>query len=317
MHKVIILGGGGFLGTNIVKAVLKNSAEIIVFDYKLPENIIKGVKYYQGKLSDFEKIQKIILAGNIDTVLHCVSTIIPSSGFEAYLSDVKQVELPTLKLVDFCARKAIKFVFVSSGGTIYGMKSGYLIEDMPCAPISFYGLSKKKIEDIILFYHCRFNMPYLIIRPSNPYGIGQNLFGNQGLISVLFGKLFKNERAIIYGDGKNLRDFIYIDDFVFYVSELLQKGIKNEILNIGSGKSYSILQVIDIIQTVTNQKLQVVYDDARPSDVHEIRLDITRLNNLVPHKQIALDIGIKKYYEQINNSAYFLCNDNPGYISSN
>ncbi len=111
--------------------------------------------------------------------------------------------------MDYCASNHIEFVFLSSGGTVYGVKGGVISENEPVAPISYYGLSKVQIEDLINFYHRRYNLNYLILRPSNPYGFGQNLYGKQGLIAVIIGKILSKESIVVFGDGTTIRDYIY------------------------------------------------------------------------------------------------------------
>jgi UDP-glucose 4-epimerase len=188
---------------------------------------------------------------------------------------------------------------LSSGGTIYGNKHGFSHEKDPPSPISFYGFAKFQIEEMILFYHRRYGLNYLILRPSNPFGYGQNLFGKQGLIAVLMGKIITDSTAVIFGDGLALRDYIYINDFTYYIAELLKNNILNITLNIGSGKGYSVKQIIKFVEETSNKKLNFELTEPRENDVKEFVLDISLLNKLIPHKQADIISGIKDFYRRV------------------
>lgn len=300
-YNILILGGNGFLGRNLAHGLVEDKTNVVVFDVVLPKVPSSGVKYYQGKLEDFNSIVKIIQDNNINVVVHMVSTIIPGSSLEQYIKNCAIVQLSTIPIMDYCAANKIKMVYFSSGGTVYGVKGGTISENEPVAPISYYGLSKIQIEDLIHFYHRRYNLDYLIIRPSNPFGPGQNLYGKQGLIAVILGHMLKNEPISIYGDGSVIRDYIYIDDFIYYVKELIRKDIKNETINIGSGIGTSINQIIEIVEEVSGVQLKRENVPSRKDDVPKMILDTTRLHNFIKHEDFTVKDGIRKFYQSVMN----------------
>lgn len=300
-YRVLILGGTGFLGRNLANALTSEGMEVSVYDVCKPVSTNPMVNYTQGNLQDFDKISKIIDANNINVVVHMVSTIIPGSTLDQYINNCKIVQLSTIPIMDYCAAKNIRMVYFSSGGTVYGVKGGTISENEPVAPISYYGLSKIQIEDLIHFYHRRYNLEYLIIRPSNPFGPGQNLYGKQGLIAVILGRILKGESVIVYGDGSVVRDYIYIDDFIFYVKELIKKDVKNETINIGSGIGTSINQIIKIVEEVSGKKIEVENVQSRMDDVPKMILDTTRLHNFIKHEDCTVKEGISKFFSAVCN----------------
>ena len=300
MKRILLLGGNGFLGRNLAKVLNDSDTfEVSVYDFLQASERISGVDYYMGSIEDTNYICSIIKKKNINVLVHLVSTIIPGSSLDQYINNCKLVQISTISLMDYCASNHIEFVYLSSGGTVYGVKGGVISENEPVAPISYYGLSKVQIEDLINFYHRRYNLNYLILRPSNPYGFGQNLYGKQGLIAVIIGKILSKESIVVFGDGTTIRDYIYIDDFAFYVKELVGKSIINETINIGSGIGYSINQILEVVKKVVSNDIKISYISARKDDVPKIVLDTTRLHNFVPHNDTPIEKGIKQFYEKV------------------
>ena len=299
---ILLLGGNGFLGRNLAVELNKREKfKVSVFDMTEPCHAYDGINYYAGNLNETGKIIDIIQKEHINVLVHMVSTIIPGSPVDNYISNCEIVQINTIPLLDYCAKNNVEFVFFSSGGTVYGVKGGTIREDEPTAPISYYGLSKVQIEDLINFYHRRYNLNYIILRPSNPYGHGQNLYGKQGLIAVIMGKLLKNEPVTVFGDGETIRDYIYIDDFVYYVASLIHKGVLNETINVGSGEGYSINQIVSFVNKMSSDKLKVEYIDARKDDVPKMILDTTRLHNFIDHKNKTMEEGIMLFYNGVMN----------------
>lgn len=242
------------------------------------ENLEKEITIFRGVLADYDLLHSILLDHNIDIVFHLVSTLVPGSSYEDYKREFENIIFPTVRLMGLCAEKNIKFIYFSSGGTIYGNNSQekFLETDLR-EPISYYGLSKQIIEDSILFEHRRANLRYLIIRPSNPFGAGQSLNGVQGLIAVAIGKIMANEPLTIWGDGSSVRDYIYIDDLVKIMHELVHKDIENEVINLWSGIGYSINDVLLYLKNIACEKLVVKYETSRSVDVNNVVLDISKL----------------------------------------
>ena len=253
-------------------------------------------------MDNADEIFRIMKEYKINVLVHLVSTIIPGSSLDQYINNCRLVQLSTIPIMDYCAKNNVKIVYFSSGGTVYGVKGGVISENEPVAPISYYGLSKVQIEDLINFYHRRYNLNYLILRPSNPYGYGQNLHGKQGLIAVIIGCILDNKPVTIYGDGNTIRDYIYIGDFVYYVKELIRMGILNETINIGSGVGYSINQIIEIFNGIVGYDIPIDHVMARGDDVPKMVLDTTRLHNFIRHDNISLKDGIISFYKNVMKS---------------
>lgn len=309
MKRFLFLGGAGFIGSNIIKAILHCEhcdVQIYVLEPSFA-NVSRldgeNVHVFRGELSDLDFLMSIIETNKIDSVVHLVATIIPGSSFEDYKREYQQVIFPTIELMDFCARKSIKFVYFSSGGTVYGNRTEMtpFKETDAMAPISYYGWSKQMMENSILYVHRTAGLKYLILRPSNPYGHGQNIHAKQGLIAVALGKIFAGEPITVWGDGSNVRDYIYIDDLAKAVIQLLKKEVCNTTINIGSGQGTSINDIIDVLKSVVSEDVKVDYLPSRSEDVSHMILDNSRLKEYVDVDFTPLQDGIKMFYNEVKS----------------
>lgn len=303
---MLFIGGAGFIGSNLIRALLDRTSnlEISVLEPTFA-NVSRldglNVQIYRGELSNIDFLQSIIEANNIDTVVHLVATIIPGSTFEDYKREYQQVIFPTIELMEICAQRNIKFVYFSSGGTVYGNRTDMkpFVETDVMAPISFYGWSKQMMENSIHYVHRTTGLKYLILRPSNPYGHGQNIHARQGLIAVALGKIFAGELITVWGDGSNVRDYIYIDDLCEAVVQLLEKDVHNTTINIGSGEGISINDIINVLKEVVDEDVKVDYLPARSVDVSHMILDTTRLTSYIDIQFTSLHEGVKRFYRDV------------------
>lgn len=309
MKNVLLIGGAGFIGSNIIKHILENKdIQVFVLEPEFASLHRLGglpVIVFRGELSNLDDVKTIILENGIDTVVHLVSTLIPGSSFDDYQREFTNVLYPTVRLMEFCSEQSVKFVYFSSGGTIYGDRKGEVVpfkETESMAPISFYGWSKQMMENSILFMHRTQKLKYVIIRPSNPYGKGQNLHGKQGLIAVAMGKILAGEEIEIWGDGSSVRDYIHIDDLGQAVADVLtDEHIVNETMNIGSGVGYSVNEIIDVLRKVVKEEIKVKHVSARKVDVSSVVLDTTKLRQQICFYPRDLVEGITKFYQDVKN----------------
>lgn len=310
MRRLLLIGGGGFLGSNLVSQFLEmgiaNKVSVVepegVSTYRLSSF---PVKIYRCELKDIGALKEIISEEEIDTVVHLVSTIIPESRYGAFQQELETVITPTAQLLEYCAEKNIKFVYFSSGGTVYGesdSEGSRFSETNPLSPISYYGLSKQMLEDQIYFMHRTRNLKYVVFRPSNPYGPGQNLYGKQGLIAVALGKILSGEPIGIWGDGKSVRDYIYIEDLSSVVAQIvLTDAVENQTLNVGSGQGYRVNEILDIFREIAEEPVRVNYLPGRTGDVSSVILDISRIKSIIPFTPLDIRSGIARFYRQMKN----------------
>lgn len=300
---ILFIGGAGFIGSNLINEfLLDKNYNIYVYEPQSSninrlDNITHDINIIRGILADIDLLKSVLIDNEIDIVVHLVSTLIPGSSYEDYKKEFGNIIFPSVQLMSICSEKKILYVFFSSGGTIYGNNSNNKFKETDeQAPISYYGLSKQILENSILFEHRYENLRYLILRPSNPFGKGQVLNGHQGFIAVSIGKILSNEPIEIWGDGKNVRDYIYVKDLADSFYKLIKNNITNEIINIGSGYGYSITDIIDKLKRIVGEPFKVKYLSSRNVDVNSMILDITKLKSYIEVKHTNLEDGIKFFY---------------------
>ena len=154
------------------------------------------------------------------------------------------------------------------------------------------------MENSIQFMHRTKGLKYLILRPSNPYGHGQNLYGKQGLVAVAIGRVLKNEAVEVWGDGSAVRDYIFIDDLAIVFKQLMNIDVINETLNIGSGRGYSVNDVLAFLKIVSHEDFRIEYKNPRSVDVSNMVLDLSRLKHYVNYEFTPFMDGIKQFYNE-------------------
>lgn len=303
---IMIIGGAGFIGSALVHMfVKKNVFSVVVIEPERANidrliDIVDKIKIIRTDIKNTIVIYDCIRNDKIDTIIHLASTLIPSSTLYAYQNELTNLITPTLDIIKIASEYNAKFVFFSSGGTIYGNKKSVKLKetDIP-EPISYYGMSKHIIEQSIFFEHRTTGLKYLILRPSNPYGPGQNLYGRQGFIAVCLGKIINNVPIEVWGDGSVIRDYLYIDDLSEIVCHLLEKDLEYHVLNIGSGVGYSVNEVIECIKRHVQAPFQVEYKEERNIDVSSMILDIHKLSLFCPYNPLSLDEGVGRFIKYL------------------
>ena len=301
---ILVFGGNGFIGSHLVDKLLLEGHSVRVFDkndehYRLP---LKNVDYYLGEFGNRGLISEAL--HDIDIVVHLISTTVPKTSNDDTVFDVQSNVVESLFLFEQCVAKKIKkVIFVSSGGTVYGIPESLpVLEENSTNPICSYGICKLTIEKYLYLFKKLYNLDYVIIRPSNPFGARQNPFGIQGVISVFLGTILKNEPIQIWGSGDIIRDFLYIDDLEEAIYRSIIFNTSSSVFNIASGEGHSLNDLLNIMREVTGKEFTVNYSPERKYDVPEIYLDIDKAKNeLNWSPQISLEVGIDYTWNFVKN----------------
>lgn len=277
--KVVILGAAGFIGINLANALTDQGYELICFDRAKSLHWPESAKTIIGDFSNLP--DELLEAMDNALVFHLVSSCRPSPSTAQAAEEVSLDLVTTLRYLEATKARNLRWVFLSSGGTVYGQsESKCIAETEPTAPICTYGLIKVTIESYFELYRKLYGIDYVVVRLANPYGPWQDPFKGQGIIAALAYKALKGDAIDIWGDGANVRDYIYIDDAVNGVLYAASLGKVGEIYNVGSGGGYSINQLVDIIAQALGMRVAVNYCAPRTIDV---RSNVLSVNKIFEH----------------------------------
>lgn len=306
--KSLVLGGAGFIGSHLAEALLEEGHEVTVFD-KIGiktdniQKIINDVELIEGDFLDEHFLEE--LPRGMDYVFHLVSTTLPATSNLNPVYDVQSNLAPSVKLIEQCTfHKIKKFFFISSGGTIYGIPEKTPIpETHPKNPINSYAITKLGVEKFLHLYHHLHGLEYVVLRLSNPYGPRQPFDKGQGVIAVFMHNILSGKALEVWGDGKQERDYLYIDDAIKAFITVLKKDTPSRIYNFGSGKPTSVNDIISILKDVSRKDFDVVHKQARSADVPKNFLDISRAEKELGWKPtVNLNDGIHKTWEWFKSS---------------
>jgi len=296
-QRLVLLGGSGFIGQSLLRFQAQGRSgkifKTVIFDPQPPEYFQPDL-FVQGKIDDTEKIAGLLTAGDI--VFHLVHTTIPSDASRPSGEEEKENVNPSLKLIDLLKKSPVRgLVYLSSGGTVYGEPSERrpISESAPVNPGSPYARAKIKIEKAVQGS----GVPYLIIRPGNPFGPFQELLNRHGAVGRIFQALVKNEAFTIYGQGETVRDYIYIDDFISALLLLAQGGEWGQIFNIGTGIGASLKQVIAFCEKISKKKLTKIYRPLRGTDLDYNVLDSAKIKARGWKPEYSREQGLRKTWE--------------------
>ena len=235
-----------------------------------------------------------------DVLYHLISTTVPQTANNDPFFDAETNLLGTVKMLQEARKAQIKrIVFTSSGGTVYGIpKEVPIRETHPTEPISAYGVSKLAIEKYLHLYEALYGMECCILRIANAYGERQPITETQGVIPAFLDKIIKDKPIKIWGDGTIVRDYIHVQDIANALAKAATYKEFMSIFNIGSGRGYSLKELVKIVTTVTGKSMQVNYETGRAFDVPTNVLDISHAKaHLNWFPKIEISAGIKRMYE--------------------
>lgn len=301
---ILVLGAAGFIGTNLAIKLAENKENnITLVDKKM--TYFSGIEKFhfmnvEIKESSLDEDMDFSILEGQDVVYHLVSTNVPTNSNQHITQDIQANVLFSSNLFEACVKYGVKkVVFISSGGTVYGKEvTCPLSENTPTNPISSYGVQKITIEKLLYLYNYMYGLDYRIIRLANPYGPYQRPNGVLGAVTTFTYKALKGEEVQVYGDGSVVRDFIYIDDAVRGILNIVKGTNKHHTFNLGCGYGTSIKEVLEAVESALDLKINIVFKEGRAVDVPVNYLDISRYEKYYGKlNPISLEEGIKRTAE--------------------
>ena len=315
--KVLVTGGAGFIGTNLVIRLLREGYKVRIFDNFSTgkrENVASVIKSLNNSAVDLEVIEgdlrdfALVLDAtrDIEIVFHqaALPSVIRSVRAPNTTNDVNITG--TLNLLEACRVNGVRRVIYASSSSIYGDTEELpKHEDMNPKPLSPYAVSKIAGEYYMKVFNHIYGIETVILRYFNVYGPYQDPTSEySGVISKFIHAFLHNKPLIVYGDGEQSRDFTYVDDVVEANILAAKAPVSGEVFNIAGGKRHSLNQMIEILKKIFNRNPEVIYTDPRPGDIRHSQAGVDKVKRALGFTtKVLFEEGLKKTVEWYKNSS--------------
>lgn len=306
MSNILVTGGAGFIGSTLVDKLIDLGHEVTILD-----NLVSGSRDYLNPRADFWEIDILetnlsdrFQKANFDFVYHLAAQIDVRQSVADPEFDNKVNVLGGLNIIKAAQASGVKkIIFASTGGAIYGEAEEIpTSEYAPTYPVSPYGINKLALEKYLNYYYQVFGLNYTVLRFANVYGPRQYKGGEAGVIAIFTDAMANNKTCTLYGDGKQTRDFVYVDDVVEALVAAANIDCRGEI-NISTAKEIDMWAMIAAIESAAGAKLSLELAPARPGEQRRSALLNQRaLETLNWRPQIDFTEGVRRTYEWVKNN---------------
>lgn len=298
----MITGGAGFIGSNLAADLCRRGEKVAIIDdlsagrrdYLPPE-----AEFYHTDITDKEEVrgvfQKERERGGVDHVYHLAAQIDVRVSVGDPRLDNKVNVLGGLNILENCYEYGIsKVIFTSTGGALYSEDSIPATEEHPPQPISPYGIHKFAFEHYLNYYYYVFGQEYTVLRLANVYGPRQFKGGEAGVITIFIDNAVRGEGSVLYGDGKQTRDFVYVDDVVKALEGACVVDFVGS-LNIGRGREVDLWEVVAMIEKALGEKMTLKQEPARAGELRRSCLDPSRAREILDWRpEVDLQSGVQR-----------------------
>lgn len=268
--RILVTGGAGFIASHIVDGLLEEGYEVAIIDnlsHGREKNVNPNARFYKCDITDLNRLSIIFKFEKPEILIHHAAQIDVDISIKEPSFDATNNVIGTINVLQCCIESGVKRIIYSSSAAVYGNPKYLPIdEEHPIKPISFYGVSKYASEQYIIAYSKLYGLKYVILRYANVYGPRQDSKGESGVVSIFIEKLLRGEVPVIYGDGEQTRDFIYVRDVV-NANLLALKYEDNVILNTSTSTPITINELINVLSKIFNKKIDQVYVTKRKGDI--------------------------------------------------
>ena len=299
--KVLITGGAGFIGSSIADAYLDAGHEVVVVDNLYSgkrENVPARARFHEVDIVS-PKIAEVLEAERPDVISHHAAQMDVRLSVASPAFDAEVNVIGSIRLYEAAVKAGVKkVIFASSGGAAYGEQLHFPArEDHPTNPVSPYGVSKRSGELYLFYYHAIHRLPYVAFRYANVYGPRQDPHGEAGVVAIFSEKLLRGEPPRINGDGKQTRDYVFIEDLVGANVSALDTSFVGPI-NIGTGRETDVVTLAKRLVAISGKRLEPVHGPAKAGEQRRSVIDASLAKReLGWQPRIVLEDGLSRTYE--------------------
>jgi UDP-glucose 4-epimerase len=304
--RILVTGGAGFIGSNIVDAYLERGHEVHVLDDLSTgqrSNLSAKAQLHEIDIAD-AKAARLVESINPDVLSHHAAQMdvrhsVADPGFDARVNIIGFINL-----LEGAKNAGVKnVIFASSGGAVYGEQDVFPAgEEHPTRPASPYGVSKRAGELYLSYYQQAFGLPYIALRYANIYGPRQSAKGEAGVVAIFLSLLLGGKTPVINGDGGQTRDYVYVGDVVAANLAALESSFVGAV-NIGTGIETDVVQIFRHLRDAVDSSIEAAHGPAKPGEQRRSCLDARRAGEVLGWRpQMVLGDGLRRtatYYREI------------------
>ncbi|MBS0170914.1 MAG: SDR family oxidoreductase [Nitrospira sp.] len=279
--KVLVTGGAGFIGSHVVDRLLQEGHDVVVVDNLVTgkrKNVPKAAQFYKLDIEN-PKLERVFRNERPAVVFHLAAQMNVRRSVEDPMFDAQVNVLGTLNVLEQASKHgARKVIFSSSGGAIYGEQLTFPApETHVTQPLSPYGISKLCGEHYLFYYQRMSGIQVVSLRYANVYGPRQDPEGEAGVVAIFIQKMLRGEQAVVNGNGRQTRDFVYVEDVV--EANLMAMGPDVEgVYNVGTGIETSVNDLFRIVVDLTKVEFREVHGPAKRGEQARSVIDCTKLH---------------------------------------
>ena len=283
--RILVTGGAGFIGSNVVDRFVALGHEVMVLDdlsSGFPEFVNPAARFEHASVTDGDAIERVFAAFRPELVDHHAAQIDVRRSVSDPVFDASVNVLGGLRLLDACRRHGVKkFVYASTGGAIYGEgRQLPATEEHPINPEAPYGASKHALEHYLYIAKLLHGLDYTALRYPNVYGPRQNPHGEAGVNAIFIGLMLHGKRPRIFGTGDQVRDYVFVSDVVD-ANVLALDRASGEIVNIGTGVGTSVNDIVRELNGILGTTIDPIYEAPRAGEVQRIYLDASKARRIL------------------------------------
>jgi UDP-glucose 4-epimerase len=272
--KVLVTGGSGFIGSHLVDGLVSGGYDVVVVDLIEFDGDSKGkVGFYKADMLG-DKLEEIFERERPDIVFHLAANPMVRGSMEDPISDAKKNIIGTINVLECCKKNGVrKIIYTSTGGARVGEPDYLPVDEKhPIRPLSPYGISKHSAEHYVEMYGKTYGMEYFIFCFGNVYG-PRDKPESKRLIPMIINKILNNENPVIFGDGNQTRDFVYVVDLVNFMIESINKNPGERLFHLASGEETSVNKIVSLIKEASHFVGEVDHVEEIKGEVREIVLN--------------------------------------------
>lgn len=298
MKRILVTGGAGFIGRHTVALLESEGYDVIALDWDpMRMRDLQCLHKITGDMKDRPLVQALMHEYKPEGIIHLGAQSSVPISMGHWDLDAEQNIMGTISILDVAKKTGVKkIIYASSGGTVYGNPAKLPIkEDTSLNPQSPYGISKLAGE----FYVRISGISHAILRYPNVYGPGQPSEGESGVVAIFIGKMIKDERCIIYGDGHQERDYVFVED-IARANIMGLESSHDGIFNIGAGEPITVNAIHRLISSAMGKSIWPNNEDARRGDIKSAYLDASKAKKRMGWQpMIGIEEGIKRTIEHM------------------